>query len=240
MSLRPVFIIGSGRSGTHWLSGALAAHPDVHATIEVQPMFGLSTQMALNSSLEQSLMPSLIAAYQKQLLSSAPRLYVDKSHPNIWIAEKLKKAFPNALFLGIERNPYATVSSMLKHQGVLTWHRRWREYPTPNRFLGITEALVEEYAHLSLVEQCALRWLSHHERLCHLQGVLGADLLCVSYERFALCTNDILGQLQQFLSLMDGSIPAVTVNHASLYKWEEQLSARELQQIGQIVGGAMK
>ena len=97
---RPVFVIGTGRSGTHWLGYSLGNHPEVRATVEVEPMFGLSKRMALNPALEGELLGRLIKAYKWQLFKSSPRLYLDKSHPNIWIAEKLKKAFPQALFIG--------------------------------------------------------------------------------------------------------------------------------------------
>lgn len=85
---RPVFVIGTGRFGTHWLGYALGNHPEVRATVEVEPMFGLSTRMALNPTLEGKLFRRLVMAYRWQLFKSAPRLYLDKSHPNIWIAEK--------------------------------------------------------------------------------------------------------------------------------------------------------
>ena len=34
-----VFVIGSGRSGTHWVGYILEAHPDIHVTIETKPVF---------------------------------------------------------------------------------------------------------------------------------------------------------------------------------------------------------
>ena len=64
---RPAFVIGTGRSGTHWLGYSLGDHPEVLATIEEQPMFGLSTQMALNAELEASLFKKLSDSYKEQL-----------------------------------------------------------------------------------------------------------------------------------------------------------------------------
>jgi hypothetical protein len=135
---RAAFVIGTGRSGTHWLGQSLGDHPEVRATVEAEPMFWISTQLALDRARDTELFPRLVRAYRKQLLRSVPRLYVDKTHPNIWHAEDLKRALPEALFVGIERNPYATVASMVLHPDVSAWHRRWREFPVPNRFLGIT------------------------------------------------------------------------------------------------------
>ena len=115
---RPVFIVGTGRSGTHWLANTLKTHREIRATIEAKPMFRWATQMALDATTEKQLLPKLIIAYRWQLFLSSPRLYLDKTHPNIWLAEPLQQAFPDALFLGIERDPFATVASMLRHREI--------------------------------------------------------------------------------------------------------------------------
>lgn len=235
VSSRPVFVIGTGRSGTHWLGYSLGNHPEVRATVEAQPMFGLATSMALNASLEERLFGRLVQAYRWELFKSSPRLYVDKSHPNIWLAEKLKMAFPQALFVGIERNPYATVASMLRHKGVSAWHRRWREFPVPNRFLGITHELAERYDSLPLAAQCAIRWAAHRDRLNELGRILGGDLLRISYETFAHETALTVGTMQKFLGLQQ-PIPVPEVKMESLDKWRSQLSADDLRHIEDIVG----
>ena len=232
---RPVFVIGTGRSGTHWLGYSLGDHPEVRATVEIQPMFGWSTRMALNSKLERKLFGRLVLAYKWQLLKSAPRLYLDKTHPNIWIAEKLKKAFPKSLFVGIERNPYATVASMMKHKGVSAWHRRWREFPIPNRFLGITAELANTYDSIPLASQCAMRWLAHHDRMKELRSILGNDLIVIPYESFANDTETQIHGLQQFVGLKI-PIPIPDVKTDSLHKWKEQLSNEQIVQIQNIVG----
>ena len=232
---RPVFVIGTGRSGTHWLGHSLGDHPEVRATIEVQPMFGLSTRMALNATLERQLFNRLVLAYKWQLFKSAPRLYLDKTHPNLWIAEKLKKAFPQSLFVGIERNPYATVASMMKHKEVSAWHKRWREFPIPNRFLGITAELSSTYDSISFASQCAMRWVAHHDKINELGNILGDDYLVISYESFAHNTEKAIYELQQFLGL-HSPIPIPDVKTGSLQKWKIQLSNEEVKQIQNIVG----
>lgn len=234
-STRPVFVIGTGRSGTHWLGYSLGSHPEVLATVEGRPMFGLSTRMALNPTLEGKLFWRLVMAYKLQLLRAAPRLYVDKSHPNIWIAEKLQKAFPQALFVGIERNPYATVASMMKHGGVSAWHRRWREFPIPNRFLGITHEIADTYDSIPFASQCAMRWLAHHRRMNELKSALGDALLLITYESFTQNTEHTIHGLKQFLGLHQ-ALPIPEVKTESLNKWKSQLSDAELVDIQDIVG----
>ena len=232
---RPVFVIGTGRSGTHWLGYSLKGHPEIRVTIEAQPMFRLSTRMALNPTLETKLFGRLKLVYQWQLFRSAPQLYLDKSHPNIWIAERLKAAFPQSLFLAIQRNPYATVSSMMKHESVSAWHKRWREFPLPNRFLGITNDLAPTYDSIPFPSQCAMRWVAHRDRLNELRKSLGDDLFVISYEMFAHHTEDVLRELQQFLGL-NSSIPIPQIRTDSLQKCKTSLTVREIEEIQRIVG----
>jgi hypothetical protein len=56
-SVRPIFIIGTGRSGTNWVGNTLAVHPQIRATIEAQPMVGWSVALALNPSLKWKHLP---------------------------------------------------------------------------------------------------------------------------------------------------------------------------------------
>lgn len=162
---RKIFIVGTGRSGTHLVGYILGSHPDVRATIEVNPGFRWVTEMAINPSTREKHYWKLVWYYRWQHFRSVPNHYVDKSHPNLWIAHRLAETFPKALFLGIQRNPYATVASMINHEGVRKWHERWLEFPIPNRFLGIAESDVAEYEQRSLATKCAMRWKAHHDRL---------------------------------------------------------------------------
>jgi hypothetical protein len=232
---RPVFVIGTGRSGTHWLGYSLVNHPEVYATIEKSPMFNLSTKMALNPGLEDALFGKLASAYEIELKNASGRIYLDKSHPNIWLAERLQKFFPGSLFLGIERNPYATVASMIKHKGVASWHSRWKNFPVPNRFLGISPEIAETYDTLPLSSQCALRWLAHHNRMKHLANTLTNNLFLIYYEEFMKDTENTINKLKHFLHL-EKSIKYPNIRSESLNKWKTQLSHEQINQIQDIVG----
>lgn len=231
----PAFVIGTGRSGTHWLGHTLGTHEEVRATVEVWPIFQWSKRIALNANREDRLFGRLVLAYRWQVFRSGSRLYLDKSHPNIWIADRLKQVFPNSLFIGIERNPYATVASMLKHKGVLKSQKRWQKFPVPNRFLGITEDLSGIYDSIPVAAQCAMRWVAHHERMMTLKTLLNDDLLIISYEDFAHNTADVISELHGFLGLRQ-PIPIPAVNKESLRKWRLQLSPEDVEHIREIVG----
>ncbi len=198
-------------------------------------MFSLSVEMALNPGLERSLFDSLVEAYLDQLRRCEQEVYVDKSHPNIWIAEKLQHSFPQALFLGIQRDPYATVASMKRHKGVSDWHARWREFPVPNRFLGISEEIAADYEDLSQVKKLAMRWLAHRDRLQYLRPILAGSLLTIDYEQFAAEPEQIVGQLEKFLQLSQPLyVPEVRI--ASLTNWQTELSEQEIEEIHEVVG----
>jgi hypothetical protein len=231
----PVYVIGSGRSGTHWLGYTLAAHPEVKATIEVKAVFELVTTIALDESQEEALFPRLVERYRKQLASTSRRVYLDKSHPNIWLAERLLEAFPAAQFVGIERSPYATVASMFKHGGVSAWHRRWREFPVPNRFLGITEEMVSTYDQCAPATRFAVRWLAHQQRMSRLEEVLADRLMVVDYQRFARRPDETVGRLQRFLGL-HAPIPVPEIKVDSLDRWREELDDNAVAQIQAVVG----
>ena len=230
----PIFILGSGRSGTHWLGHILRSHPAVTVTIEERPMFGWSTAMALDSRTREVLFPKLAREYRIRIDSSAGH-YADKSHPNIWIAEMLAGEFPDALFVGIERGPFATVASMLRHGGVLSWHRRWREFPVPNTFLGITEADASGYDDLGKATQCAMRWVTHRDRMRTLRERLGSRLMVLSYEAIHSDPKREATRLQRFLGLAE-PFPVPEVRTGSLDKWREELSGEEIEQIAAVVG----
>jgi hypothetical protein len=191
--------------------------------------------MALDQTYEKRLFWLLKALYRGQLSITRAPIYVDKSHPVMWFAEKLKRAFPDALFVGIERNPYATIASMIRHEGVSSWHHEWRNYEIPNRFLGISAELAPDYDRLPSARQFAIRWVAHKRRMEDLRGILGDDLLVISYETFARETAEVVEQLNEFVGV-EAPIPVPEVRTESLHKWKSFLSDEQCEQIAGIVG----
>lgn len=231
---KKIFILGTGRSGTHWIGYTLGAHPEVRATVEARPAFGWSVQMALDPSQRDRLYPRIVQYYKLQHWLSAPKHYLDKSHTNIWIADRLAETFDDALFVAIKRNPYATVASMLRHVGVLEWHNTWREYPVPNPFLGIEAGAEDAYEQTPLAAQCAMRWVTHAERLDELGSLLGDKLMAIEYEDLFTNTEPVLDALSGFVGL-DEPIPIPTIKAKSMDKWKRQLSDEEKEQIRGVV-----
>lgn len=230
----PVFVMGCGRSGTHWLGRILDSHPDITTSFEEAGTFDLVTRLVLRPSESSRTLPRLIKNYYRHTRSVAPKLYADKSHPTMWMAEELHRVFPNALFLGIERNPYATVASMIRHAGVTRWTVDWRKYEIPNRFLGISDDIAPRYDSLSLVEKHALRWTSHARRMRELRSSLDARMHLVVYESLHIDIDHELDKLQHFLGVST-PFPVPTTRSNSLDKWKEELREHEVQSIRDIV-----
>lgn len=230
----PIFILGTGRSGTHWIADTLAPHPELAVTYEVEPRFGYAKSMALNPSTRQALLKKHIRNYQWAQRWFSPQRLVDKAHPNIWIAEDLLEAFPNALFLGTHRDVYATVASMINCQPVNAWHKTWKQFPIPNHFLGITPEIAPFYESLSNPEQCTLRWLSHRDRMQYLQQRFPNQLLVVNYESLMDQAEKTLDEIKAFLKLKS-PISVPTIKSESRSKWHEFLSQSDVERIDAII-----
>ena len=225
-----VVVIGTGRSGTHWMGNTLGTHPQVYLTSEKQPQFDLVCQMAFNESQRTVLMPELIAAYHQEIATANGRIFVDKSHPALWIANKIALSVPNTKFIVTMRSAYGTIASMLNHSGVQQWFNRWDGQP--NQFLGVTPELVDVYDSLPIVAKCALRWKSHNDATIAL--LERDDVLPISYENFILDPGTCLQAIEQFLEL-ETALDVPPVKTDSLDKWKNQLTDDQLGVIDSII-----
>jgi hypothetical protein len=229
-----IFVLGSGRSGTHLLGEVLASYKDVRISIEMPPVFEWSTTMALEPFSRPLLFPYLVKHYARERLRSAPLHYADKSHPALWFAEALAVVFPTAYFVGVQRNPYDTVASMMKHQGVLEWQRHWRSFSVPNAFLGISREISEVYDGMSTIQKCAIRWLAQTERLAQLSTVLRDRLYIIRYEDLVLHGPTEIARLSKFLGFQTPS-KMPRIRRDSIEKWRGQLTDQMYQEIKNIV-----
>ena len=234
-SVKMIFIIGTGRSGTNWLGNILGDHNDIRVTIENPKIFHLVTKMAMEPSTRSDLMPKLIHQYNKELAKTKVDFYTDKSHPNIWLAEALSNVYTDSVFIGIRRNPYATIASMIAHKGVMKWQENWIQFPHPNEFLGTNIINVEQYTDMSAPERAACRWLSHSRKLELLKRNLGNRFLLVQYEDLILNTETELRKLENFIGLKT-KIPSPTPKNESLDRWKKLLDRDVCETIKKITG----
>ncbi len=233
-SSRKIFVLGTGRSGTHWLGYILAAHPDVKATIEKPGLFHNVTTAAIDQQKRKKLVRKIVRQYRWEHAKVAPKYYLDKSHPNLWLAEDLMHSFDDAVFVCIVRSPYAVTASSFKHANVNKRFKTWRSYPVPNELLGIHEDNVSEYADLSLAGRSAVRWAAHCKRIYELQKAHPDRVAVVNYEKLITDHKTQLPKLKKVIGL-SRNIPSPTIRKESLDKWKNELSDEDIKDIDNIL-----
>ena len=222
-SNRMIFIIGTGRSGTHFLAKSLIQHShitDLTGGIENPLVFPLVTSAAIDSGKKDGLLLEIYKQYRLFRKAAAPQDFLDQSHPNLWFVEHLVEWFPSATFIGIVRNPYSVVYSMLRHNGVRRWTEIWDSFPTPNPFLGIRSGQEEAYREMSTVERSALRWASHFARLDEVKIQFPEKVQIVNYEALCETPRHVLETVQNVLGYHE-AFPMPEVQRESLTKRNE-------------------
>ncbi|MEY8848342.1 sulfotransferase [Psychroserpens sp. XS_ASV72] len=228
-----IFIIGSGRSGTHLLGRTFENSSEIDAFIEDERFFKPITNLAVGINKNQDDFKSILKAYKKAFKRSKKDYILEKTHPNIWFVEEILEAFPNAKFVGIKRNVFSTVSSMLNHNGVLSWYEKL-PLDEPNRFLGITESNKSDFVNLPMESKCAIRCLAHYNRLNELQQKFPDNVLVVDYEEFYDAYDQLMEKLQSFLNL-DFKLNSEPLNPSGKDKWKRYLTDIQIKHIEQII-----
>jgi hypothetical protein len=215
-----VFVLGTGRSGTHFLTKCLISHPDLTDLTSGREnpfVFKDVVDIALNNCQNTDKSNRIVEKYQYLMKVAAPRGFVDQSHPNIWLADVIAQAIEQARFIGIIRDPFSVTYSTTQHSGVRNRFGKWQAYPVPNPFLGIDQANKDHYDSLSIAAKSGLRWISHARRLGELKQILKDRLLVIQYEDLCLHGDEVMKRIARFLGITkEFSMPQVTT--VSLYK----------------------
>jgi hypothetical protein len=164
-------------------------------------VFGAITLAALDQTRAKAMLAKAGKVYDALASIVSPAWLVDQTHPNIWFAEHWSTLYPSAHLVGIIRNPFSVVASMMKHSGVREWAVDWEKYPVPNPFLGVTSENEALYREMSLAERCTLRWISHYRRLQRLTGTMGEKLSLVAYEDLCREPRATLAQIADRLRI---------------------------------------
>ena len=226
-----IFVIGLCRSGTSWLGEILRSHPEIYGTHEPSEVIHRLLDMSQDPALVESGFPKVLDFYRKQHSPSNPLHYCDKSHTNIWFVEKLAEAFPGAKFVGIQRDPYGVVASMLAHQhSVDGLFANSQKFPPDNPLLGTARGMnLGEY---SRAGWAALRWRSHQARLAVLSE--RDDVFVLEYGQLLLDTESVLQDLRSFLELTV-PFPAPSRKVDSLTKWKGTLGDADRKDIDRVI-----
>lgn len=192
--VKAIFVVGTGRSGTHFLCRSLGGFRNVVDPLKGHENAPILRQIALSAIHHHQLPNRVIEYYEKAKMKLGPKdVFLDQHHPNIFFFDNLLSVFEDILFLCPRRPLVQVVASMLQHNGALSWidyakesfkrqnadscssvSRLYTEFsskepvPMPNQFLGVTgwQQLFE--ADLYLL--CAFRVLSHYQTMIRLQS----------------------------------------------------------------------
>lgn len=233
----PVFIVGTGRSGTHFLCRSLisiAGLSDYYGGVESPHLFW---DIALKTYQGQRLTKTHFEYYKTLMKLVYPRLLVDQTHPNLWHAEELLNAFPSAKFLALSRNVYSVVNSMLSHKGTSSWIDHEKDF-RPNKFLGITtDNRITYKNNYSRIQKFTCRWLSHEKEIERITSKFPLNVMRVKYENLVLDMKEELRRICSFLdtSLEYSALPQA--NQSSLYK-QNLLTSLDKEQIQQYIACA--
>lgn len=233
-----IFVIGSGRSGTHLLGRTIGHIEQIEAFIEDQKLFMNVTNVAINPNRSKSDIKNILKLYNKEFSKTNKSFVLEKTHPNIWLVEDIQDYFDTAKFIGIKRNVYATVASMLNHKGVLEWYNVL-PLNQVNPFLGITEENRELFEQLPLESKCALRWKSHFDRLTYLKIEFPEKVLVVDYEDFYNDYKGLMKTLELFLDL-DKPIESETLISSNIDRWKSELTEVQIKNIDETLKGNYK
>lgn len=231
-----IFVIGTGRSGTHFLGRLIGENPSCNLLLEDKEIFPLCKEVNISEYGNKRKLKRLLNKYKKIIKKNKKKYIIEKSHQNIWIVEELQKEFPNAFFIGIERDVKQVVYSMMRHPGILKWFNLL-DTTKESHFLGINKGNIHLYDSLTLEEKCAIRWVAHKKRMEYLKHKIN-NLIVVDYNK--IC-NDYHQEITKLEKLMNINLReyAELPNFESLHKFK-QLTEEQIKNIEQIVFSELK
>jgi hypothetical protein len=252
---RPVFVLGSPRSGTTYLGTLLSAIPGASYYFE-PPILKYYARLIYEGEVPTRRARLLYSSVFRVLRLVAPGrgLRVIEKNPNhTWIAETLATFFPDARFVMIVRNGRDTALSLLEKP----WHRRDSAgsgrfepggYPYgPYPHFYIERNRRQEYSAADDITRCAWVWRRHTEELLRLQESLPPGTWHVlRYEELLKNPDRTLHELLSFLEA-DTPESRIAVNEVaasghrdSIGRWRKQLTAADVEQVDREAGSLLR
>ena len=236
--MNAIFVVGTGRSGTHFLVRLLAGFEHAH-----DPFGGRESEAILQDVAKAALhhrMPSEATErhYLDTIGASGPVL-IDQHHPNLFFAHHWAERLDDPVFLYPLRPARQIVASMFRHKGVRSWYAYARRrffalsdrLPYPNRFLGVDGYLEVETTPLHML--CTQRILAHHRICLEQKARLGDRVRIVTYD--ALVTDPEAEFARVFTETerarLGGFTLVETPNPASLDKYLDVLTVEQVAEI---------
>lgn len=239
--MRAVFVVGTGRSGTHFLLRSLRGFSntyDPHDGKEYGPVLNDISKAAIHHRLPSKETDD----YYLRRVSESVGVLLDQHHPNLFFAEHWKAHLDDVVFLYPDRPTVQIVSSMMRHPGVLAWYsyvKNWRRrtinrIPYPNRFLGVES--FREINNLPLHLLCARRVIAHRHAFEAAHVMMPDRMRRIFYEDLVsdperTLTDIFTTEEQRIL----GSFKVVErPKKQSLSKFQDVLNAKQIAEIEEL------
>lgn len=200
--MKAVFVVGTGRSGTHFTVRLLSGFANAH-----DPLGGYENPRILmdiaKAAIHHRLPSQAVTRYYRDRLSDIDGVFLDQHHPNLFFVQNYVKMFDGIVFLYPRRPAYQVVGSMFRHGGVMSWYhyaqqwpRRWFDrIPYPNQFLGL--ARFSDISTLPPHLLCAHRVIAHRKAYESAAKRADTDLRSVDY---VALVDDPLAEFSQAFS----------------------------------------
>lgn len=236
--MKAVFVVGTGRSGTHFTARLLNGFVDAYDPLSGEEDPAILKDVA-RSAIHHRLPSPATAQYYQEHLEETPGIFLDQHHPNLFFVRHWAALFDGIVFLYPRRPTFQIVASMLRHEGVMRWYdyaRRWqnrtiRRLPYPNQFLGLGR--FRDINALPAHLLCTYRVIAHRRAYERFVGELDGALRSVNYEALVyhpfdefnrVFTADEIGKLGTFNL-------AEQPKAGSLSKYRDVLSDQQVDEI---------
>lgn len=237
--MNAIFIVGTGRSGTHFLTRLLLGFRNTW-----DPLGGREDPKRLNAlakaAIHHDRLPDWVLADYQAQASAGSGVYLCQDHPNVFFADRIAAAKHGAVFLYTDRPTHQVVASMMRHHGVMAWYdyaRSWRrrylhQVPFPNRFLGLE--VRSQIWDLPMHLLCAKRVISHRQAFQKIAQQLGGER--VRRVDYVDLVRSPEAELSRIFNASEHArlgefIPTETPHTASLEKYRDVLSEAEVVEI---------
>lgn len=239
--MKAVFVVGTGRSGTHFTVRLLNGFENAYDPLGGEEDPDVLRDVAL-AAIHHRLPSERTSEYYRALLTEGKGILLDQHHCNLFFVRHWSNMFDGIIFLYPQRPTYQIVASMLRHKGVMRWYsyaREWRQrtinrIPYPNRFLGIDNA--SDISTLPPHLLCAHRVIAHRRAYEDRIAEGGGDLRGIDYE--ALVEDPLTAFSRVFTSDEINSLGEFTLSETpqktSLVKFRDTLSKEQVAEIADL------
>lgn len=252
---RPVFVLGSPRSGTTYLGTLLSAVPGASYFFE-PPILKYYSRLVYDGEVSTEEAGRFYRRVFRVLRLVAPGMgprVIEKNPNHTWIAETLAKAFPDARFVMIIRDGRDAALSLLEKP----WHRAdsagsgkfepggYAYGPQPHFYIEPDRR--DEYAATDDLTRCAWVWRRHTDEVLRLQEALPVGSWhALRYEDLLSSPDETLGELLAFLEVDTPaarravSEVASTGHRASIGRWRKRLTDDDLERVDREAGPLLR